>query len=230
MGAFALDVQTVRVLINHELRQDTGYPYRLRNKTRLAGARVSFIDLDRKTRRVVDSGVAFDRVYDRHGQVVRSAGRTNQTRTWWFGLSRLCSAKFVEAGRYGFVDNIFFTHEEISDPFEHPHGGSLWALDVDSKSLQAAPAAGRMSWENSAPLEISGDRIALLIGDDSKPQSQGVGTFGALATVDTLRKNVVGAPLWLFIGEKMPFLLKFVTRCQDTNFVTQTIFLIEMDC
>ena len=205
LGAFALDVQTVRVLINHELSRDAGYPYRLRNETRLAGARVSFIDLDQKTRRVVNSGVAFDTVYDRHGWVVTSVGQTNETRAGWFGLSRLCSAQFVKARRYGFVDNIFFTHEEISDPFDHPHGGSLWALDVDSKSLQAVPGAGRMSWENSTPLEISGDRIAFLIGDDSKPQSQEAGTFGALATVHTLRKNIVGAPLWLFIGKKNAF-------------------------
>ena len=41
LGAFVVDVQTVRVLMNHELSQHTGYPYQLRNKTRLVGARVS---------------------------------------------------------------------------------------------------------------------------------------------------------------------------------------------
>lgn len=202
LGAYALDKQTVRVFINHELRRQAGYPYQLTNATSLKGSRVSFIDLDRKTRRAMNSGVAFQAMYDRQGQVVTQASQINQVNEQMSGLSPLCSAQLVEGGQYGFVDTIFFTHEEVPDPIFHPHGGSLWALDVVSESLHAVPAVGRMAWENTAALNIGGERIALLIGDDTAPQSQEPQAFGHAATVETPLSRVVAAPLWLYIGKK----------------------------
>jgi 2',3'-cyclic-nucleotide 2'-phosphodiesterase/3'-nucleotidase/5'-nucleotidase len=202
LGAYMLDDQTVRVLINHELSRQAGYPYQLTNATSLKGSRVSFVDIDRKVRKVVNSGIAFQEMYDRQGQVVTQASQINQVNERMSGLSPLCSAQLVEGGQYGFVDTIFFTHEEVPDPIVHPHGGSLWALDVVSNSLHAVPGAGRMAWENTAALSIGGERVALLIGDDTAPQSQEPQAFGYAATVDTPLSQVVAAPLWLYVGKK----------------------------
>ena len=202
LGASVWDDRTVRVFVNHELRRQAGYPYRVRNETLLTGSRVSYFDIDRTTRRVVNSGMAFDRVYDRQGLIVTRARQINQANELMSGLSSLCSAQLVKGGHYGFVDTIFFTHEEVPDPIAHPHGGSLWALDVASKSLHAVPTAGRMAWENTTALNIGGDRIALLIGDDTAPQSEDPQAFGRVATVDTPPSHIVAAPLWLYIGRK----------------------------
>jgi len=211
LGAYELDAQTVRVFVNHELRQ-AGYPYRLSNGTSLTGARVSYVDIDRKTRLVVSSGLAFDVVYDRQGLAVTQFHQIHSTHEKVSGLSSLCSAQLIEGGHYGFVDTIFFTHEEIPDPIFHPYGGSLWALDVASKRLFAVPAAGRMAWENTAPLRIGGDQVALLIGDDSMPQTEDAQAFGTFAMIDTPDSHVVAAPLWLFIGKKNASLFEIRNR------------------
>jgi len=232
MGASVLDDQTVRVFVNHELRRQAGYPYRLSNTTALTGSRVSFFDMDRKTRRVVNSGVAFDRVYDRQGLAVTRASQINQNNEQASGLSSFCSAQLVEGGHYGFVDTIFFTHEEVHDPMKNPHGGSLWALNVASKSLHAVPVAGRMAWENTAALNISNDRIALLIGNDTAPQTEEPDAFAHGATVDTPPSQIVAAPLWLYIGRKNASLFEIrqtlppTPPAQSNNFLNRNGLLV----
>jgi len=225
LGTYVLDARTIRVLVNHELRRQAGYPYRLRNETLLTGSRVSYFDIDRTTRRVVNSGMAFDRVYDRQGLIVTRARQINQANELMSGLSLLCSAQLVKGGHYGFVDTIFFTHEEVPDPIAHPHGGSLWALDVASKSLHAVPTAGRMAWENTAALHIDGDRIALLIGDDTYPQSEEPQVFGRVATVDTPLSHTVAAPLWLYIGRKNASLFEIRQTLSPTLHAQSNDFL-----
>jgi hypothetical protein len=79
-------------------------------------------------------------------------------------------------------------NEEVTRSEGHPHGGTIYALDVRSETLWALPELGRGSWENSAPLSTpDGDRpdghVALLLGDDLE--------FGR-------------APLYLWIGRKIP--------------------------
>ncbi len=49
LGASVWDDRTVRVFVNHELRRQAGYPYRVRNETLLTGSRVSYFDIDRTT-------------------------------------------------------------------------------------------------------------------------------------------------------------------------------------
>lgn len=225
LGASVLNDRTVRVFVNHELRRQAGYPYRLRNETLLTGSRVSYFDIDRTTRRVVNSGMAFDRVYDRQGLIVTRARQINQANELMSGLSPLCSAQLVKGGHYGFVDTIFFTHEEVLDPIAHPHGGSLWALDVASKSLHAVPTAGRMAWENTTALNIGGDRIALLIGDDTAPQSEEPQVFGRVATVDTPISHTVAAPLWLYIGRKNASLFEIRQTLSPTLHAQSNDFL-----
>jgi len=202
LGAYLVDAETVRVLVNHELNRQAGPPYQLRNGTTLKGSRVSYLDLDRRTKDVIRGGQAFHTVYDRRGQVVTQAFQISQSNEGLSGFSRFCSAQLIQGGQYGFVDRIFLTHEEAADPISHPHGGSLWALDVDSKRLHAVPAVGRMAFENSTPLAVGGKSIALLLGDDTVPQSDELRAFGQMATEDTPSSHVVTAPLWLFIGKK----------------------------
>ena len=203
LGAYLVDADTARVLVNHELSRQAGAPYRLQNGLFLTGSRVSFVDIHRKTKRVINSGLAYDTVFDRQGQVVTQPLQINQTHDKnQSGFSRFCSAQLIPGGRFGFADTIFFTHEEAPDPVAHPHGGTMWALDVDSNRLYGVPSVGRMSFENSAPLAIGGERIALLIGDDTVPQSDEPFTFGQGATADTPSSHIVAAPLWLFIGIK----------------------------
>ena len=120
LGGFQLDSQTVRIFINHELARKSGYSYQLKNGTQLTGARVSFLDLDRTTRKIVNSGIAYHIVRDRQGQVVTSTEQINEETSDLDGFSRFCSAHLVHKGTYGFRDTIFFTHEEMNDPLETP--------------------------------------------------------------------------------------------------------------
>jgi secreted PhoX family phosphatase len=76
---------------------------------------------------------------------------------------------------------VYFTGEEVGRP-DHPHGGTLWALEVSTGQIGAAPALGRGHWENVTQVDSGrADRIALLMGDDSE-----------------------GAPLYLWVGHKKP--------------------------
>jgi hypothetical protein len=190
MAAFALDADTVRVFVNHELAPLAGYPYRLANGTELRGSRVSRLDIDRRTRRIRAAGLAYERVFDRAGQPVTTAAQVSERPALaQAGFDSFCSATGVVAGSAGFVDDIFFTHEEASArEGEHPHGGSIWALDVRTASLHALPELGRGSWENLAAVPTpdgarADGHVALLLGDDLE--------YGA-------------APLYLWIGRKQP--------------------------
>lgn len=174
------------VYVNHELNPGNGYPYTLANGTQLTGARVSIFQV----RRLVDgagnvsyglerAGLAYEAIYDRAGNMVTDPAQINETGNAIDGLARLCSATGIQAGTYGFVDEVFLTNEETGVPF-HPHGGSVWALDRRDRALWAAPALGRGAWENVTPIATgSDDTVALLLGDDTE-----------------------SAPLYLYVGQK----------------------------
>ena len=168
IGAFRLDADTVRVLVNHELTSAS--PFSISNgaggSVTLDGARISYFDLDLATMAVVDAGLAIRTIHDRDGALVSSPSQFDTAA----GLARLCSATLVEAGSFGpgrgLADRIFLTGEEISDS-AHPHGGTVWALDADTGDLWAVPDMGRGKWENVAPID-TGDtsRVAFLLTDD----------------------------------------------------------------
>jgi hypothetical protein len=173
LGAIALADGTVRVLANHEFGATVGYAYELANKTKLTGARVSYIDVNPTTRKVVAAGPAYDRVYDRAGKVVTTAQQINEGSSSTDGFDRFCSAYLVEAGDRGFVDDVFLTGEETG-------GGQECALDIANGNLYVAPMMGRAAFENVCPVENFGsNKVAILIGDDRG-----------------------GAPLLLYVGEK----------------------------
>lgn len=187
LGAFALNANTVRVFANHEIELpgtgSSGYPYTLANGTVIAkgGARVSYFDIDKASRRVVDAGLAIARMYDRSGNVV-----TNTSQLELGGLDRMCSASLYEpnlwgAGR-GLVDRIYITGEETSTAFGHPHGGTCWALDTSNGDFWALPDMGRGSWENAALIDTgTTTHVAFLLGDDAQ-----------------------STPLYLYVGQKIP--------------------------
>jgi hypothetical protein len=184
LGAWRLDEDTLRVLANHEFGSMKGYPYRLANGTELRGARVSYFDLDAGTLETRAAGLAFDRIRDRRGRpVTRSEQVSERADAPGGGLNALCSAAAYAAGEFGFVDDLFFTNEEVSAREDHPHGGSVWALDVAGRELWALPDLGRGSWENVAALVAPPGFVALLLGDDLQ--------FGS-------------APLYLYVGRKDP--------------------------
>lgn len=202
LGAYRLDERTVRVLVNHELKGKSGYPYRLDNGTTLTGARISFLDVDRRTLRIRNSGIAYRAMYDRQGRLVETGYQINEASRTEQGLSRLCSSQLIAGGTFNFVDTIYMTHEELSDPLSHPYGGTVWALDVEHQTLHAVPAMGRMAGENTTSLSGPSDSVTLLIGDDTIPQTDEAQSFGQDAGLHTSPDHLVTAPLWLYVGEK----------------------------
>ncbi len=178
MAAFPLNKGTVRVLCNHELTAGAGYSYTVTGVS-LRGARVSYFDIDVDSLQVLGAGLAYSAIYDRSGVIVTAASQVNEAGHATNGFDRFCSAQGVQAGEYGFVDDVYFTNEETGTP-THPHGGSVWALDVDTGAIWGVPALGRGAWENVAAFDSgSPNHIALLLGDDTAP-----------------------APLYLFIGQR----------------------------
>ena len=202
LGAYRLDEDTVRVLVNHELKGKAGYPYRLDSGATLTGARISFLDIDRRNLRVLNSGIAYRSIRDRQGRIVETGFQVNEVSHTEQGLSRLCSSQLIGKGTFNFVDTIYLTQEELSDPLDHPYGGRVWALDVERRTLHAVPAMGRMAGENTTPLSGPHDSVALLIGDDTIPQTDEVEAFGQKADLHTSPDHLVTAPLWLYVGQK----------------------------
>ena len=181
-GAFELDDNTVRVLVNHELRPEQGYAYELANGTSLTGSRVSYFDIDKVTLEVKASGVAYDTIVNRYGQTLERAivddGDTG-------ALRRLCSSVFVPKGSYALVDDIYFTGEETG-------GGQLYALDVANNVLYAAPQAGRAAFENVTLIDTgNADTIGIVIGDDRQgaPLLLYIGAKNAIGDGSFLDRN-----------------------------------------
>ncbi len=191
MVAFARDddAEAVDLFVTHELEADEGPLYRLANGTELTGSRITRFTMDRRTRRITSADLAYREVRDRAGRIVTDATQlTERGGSGAAGLESFCSAAGWSAGEYGFVDRLVLAHEEVTRSEGHPHGGTIFALDVAAEVLWALPALGRGSWENSAAVSTpDGDRpdghVALMLGDDLE--------FGR-------------APLYLWIGRKVP--------------------------
>lgn len=177
IGAYQLDDNTVRLIVNHELANGRGYSYEIDGTngsvTIPGGARLSYFDIDRQTLQIVDTGLAYDTIYDRAGNVVNDPA----TQLDFGSINRLCSGQLVEAQQFGngigLADRIYFAGEETG-------GGTQWALDTATGDLWAVPAMGYAAWENVTELNTGcTDKVAFLIGDDR-----------------------AGAPLLLYVGNK----------------------------
>jgi hypothetical protein len=172
IGAYSLNDTTVRLLVVNEVGAADGYKYTLKNGTQLPGARVNYFDVDKRTLKIVDAGLAHDTIINRKGEVVDAA-----TDLEFGGIQRFCSAALFEANQFGagigLADRIFFSGEET-------YGGTQFALDTKTNVLYTLPWFGRAAWENVTELNTGRtDKVAFLIGDDRGP-----------------------APLILYIGDK----------------------------
>lgn len=172
IGAFSLNDTTVRLYVNSEIGNTVGYKYTLENGTQLPGSRISYFDIDKRTFQITDSGLAFDTIINRAGQVVDSPSDLENA-----GINRFCSGSLFEANHFGagngLADRIYFAGEETNN-------GTQFALDTATNTLYAVPWFGRAAWENVTELNTgTTDKVAFLIGDDSN-----------------------NAPLYLYVGNK----------------------------
>ena len=191
IGAFKLDKNTVRVLVNHEIGVGAGNDFQLANGLVLDGSRISYVDINRNNRKVTAAGLAFDTIYGRDGTIVDALSDLD-----YGGLNRFCSGSYHPANVFGrgrgFADPIYLTNEEQSSAFGGP-GGSYWALDLATDTLYGLPDLGRGSWENAALLDTGRkDTIALLLSDDHSASTDPV-VFAANPA----------PPLYLYVGTKV---------------------------
>lgn len=183
MYPFRKSSNRINLFVNHELRDERGYPYELKNGTELTGARITKFRVQIKYGNfaVKYAELAYDEVYDRYYDEVTDPAQLNEGANPGSidGMDRLCSANGIEDGKYGFEDDIFLTGEETGPPFD-ARGGQAYALDVDDEELYCVPALGRAAWESMAVMDNHGtDKVVILIGDDRQ-----------------------AAPLLLYVGEK----------------------------
>jgi serralysin len=183
LGAYRLNTTTVRVLMNHEVGPTGGYNYTLANGTTLDGSRVSYFDIDISSHKIVDSGMAYNRIIDRAGTIVTSEAQIRAPGVTAGGFSRFCSSSLYEANQFGtgkgFSSRLYFMGEESG-------GGTNYAIDTATGTAYALPAFGRAAFENVTQLDTGrADRVAMLIGDDRSSVTGGVGGSAAMLYVGT---------------------------------------------
>jgi serralysin len=172
IGAYSLNDNTVRLLVNSEIGNTVGYRYTLKNGLSLPGSRISTFDVDKRTFQIVNSSLSFDTIINRRGEVVDNAADLENA-----GINRLCSGSLFEANQFGagigLVDRIFMAGEETNN-------GTQFALDTATNTLHAVPWFGRAQWENVTQLNTNTtDKVAFIIGDDTN-----------------------NAPLYIYVGNK----------------------------
>jgi secreted PhoX family phosphatase len=183
IGAYALNDTTVRVFVNSELGNTAGYKYTLKNGLQLPGARISYIDIDKRTFQTTNAGLAFDTIINREGKEVKVATDLENA-----GIARFCSASLFEANQFGdgigLVDRLFIAGEENL-------GGTNFALDIKTNTLYAVPFFGRAGFENVTEINTgSKDKVAFLIGDDgTSPLTLYVGDKNAKKDGSFLDRN-----------------------------------------
>lgn len=177
IGAYSLDANTVRVFVNHELGTSAGATWKTDSAVTLTGSRISYFDVDKTTKTIVDGGIAINNIYDRAGALVTSPTQLSQAT----GFDRFCSGSLYEANEFGtgkgIVDRMYFAGEETSSA----GGGTQWVLDTSTGDFWAAPDFGRGGWENVTQVDTgTTTHVAFVLGDDGPN----------------------GMPLYLYVGEK----------------------------
>ena len=197
LGAYELDGDTVRVFANHELLHFRGYPYEVSDGAggtfSMTGARITYFDIDKDTRQVVDSGIAINTVYDANGAIATDLSFQPSGLS---GFSRFCSGGLTEAHEFaakrGLEDRIYFAGEEDGGFFSAT-GGAEWALDPETGNIWHLPDLGRGAWENIAVVDTGReDTVAIMLADDTSPFD-----FGG-------EEGDEAAPLYLYVGTKDP--------------------------
>ncbi|QDU75851.1 Serralysin C precursor [Bremerella volcania] len=195
LGAYQLDANTVRVFANHELLNFHGYDYEVSDGNggtfTMDGARISYIDIDKHTRTIVDAGIAYNTIYDAYGNVATDISFLAND---LIGFSRFCSGILMEAEQFGngrgLEDRIYFAGEEDGG-FFNGVGGAEWALDPETGNLWQVPAFGRGAWENITEIDTGKkNRVAFILSDDTSPFD-----------FDNDGQNEA-APLYMYVGKK----------------------------
>ena len=170
----------------------------------MTGARVSYFDIDKFSKDILDAGLAYNIVYDANGNIATDTSFLPADQEAG-GFTRFCSAVLVDplefgrkgrgdgyaygAGR-GIEDRIFFTGEETGGNFTGTSGAE-WALDVETGAIWAVPAMGRGAWENITQVDTGRkSKVAFILADDTSPFD---------ADGDTVKE---AAPLYLYVGKK----------------------------
>ena len=219
IGATELDGDTVRVFVNHELLHFSGNEYEVSDgdggSFGLLGARISYFDIDKDSREITDSGIAYNTIVNADGDVATSVEDFQGTPFATFfggapgggsqlaGFSRFCSSVLVEAEQFGegngLSETIYFAGEEDGSGF-NSIGGGLWALDVDTGVMYDVPAAGNGAWENVTEIDTgTTTHVALILSDDTSPFDTDDFGDGANEEAGT---DDEAAPLFLYVGEK----------------------------
>ena len=211
MGAFEKDANTVRVIMNHEVGS---FPGPANSWTTgdgaltLSGGRISYIDIDKNTFKIKDSGIAINSFVDGSGAAITSESQFDNGTGYGTrdangfapvvpglgSLDRPCSANFFGAHSFGnnqgFANNIFLFGEEQTSRFGG-YGGQMWALDTTTGVTYEAPALGRGAWENGTLIDTgSTDTVAILLSDDhSWSSSDATGSVAPSAVLWVGEKN-----------------------------------------
>lgn len=191
LGAFELDHDTIRVLMNHEVGSfpRIATPYTTGDgRLTLGGGRISYVDIDKATMRIKDSGIAIHSFVDGLGNRIVSTAQfdngvdyvssSDRTAEGYAplegpelgGIDRPCSAQFFPAEHFGngsgFNDNIYLFGEEQSSRFGG-FGGQMWALDTETGICYECPDLGRGAWESGTLIDTgSPSTVAVLLGED----------------------------------------------------------------
>ncbi len=202
IAAFRKNASIVKVLVNHHVGRDQGETYQLANGTQLRGARVSAFNVRIADRKLDSATIGFASVRDRTGADVTSASQINETGDSLAGFDQLSASAGYNLNTFGFVNALAFVSEETSESAGHPHGGSVWAIDVTQEQIWALPALGRGAWEKVVALAPpNAGTIALAMSD-------GYGGPSRLPGGSTFN----GAPLYIYIGTKSPVSATFPER------------------
>lgn len=182
LGAYKTGRKQLRLLVNSEIGPTAGYSYSLANGVQLTGARVNFLDINTNNDAVTGAGIAYDKIYNRLGQLVTSADMLIQEKpgdAQITGFNRFCSANFVAANTFGKgrgARESFFLIGEESGAYS-----TMQVLDPSTGTLYAAPDLGYGGWESGQLLDTgTKNKVAVILGDDNS-----------------------NAPIYLYVGEKL---------------------------
>lgn len=152
LGARKLNDNTIQILCNHEIDENTGFEYIL-NDNKFKGARISYFDLNIENNnfKIIKAGLAYSEIVFVNNEIRN--------------LKRFCSASYYNADEFGLKDDIYLAGEEI------PDNGCAFALDVKEKILYEIEALGKHSFENIVLVDIGLEGYTCcLIGDDNYKQ------------------------------------------------------------
>ena len=191
----------LRLLVNSELGPDKGYAYTLANGTKLTGGRLNYLEINSQGN-VIESGLAYDTIIDRQGNVVTNGSQINGGTAGTNGFNRFCAANLIQAGTLGrgnreFERPLYLIGEESGN------FATMQVFDPSSKTVYAAPDLGYGGWESATMLYPGvASKVAVLLGDDNSaaPIYLYVGNKVARSTNVLERNGLVGGQMYVWVA------------------------------